>query len=181
MPGRWLAAAVLILVATLGCGSGSGDSISDDEARLAVNRYLATTLGLFTGTTQPQQFIDLFAPECREGVDAEALALVGLFIQGFAPELRGVIIEDVDTGELQITRDDDGIRVSPRDPVALRLKVGGAFVAASEFFAGAGFEATDDEEIAEPVLLVRRDGNVYIGDCDELRDLSGGIDSSKAP
>ena len=177
--GRSLTAVALLaaLSVAVACG-GSKDSISEDEARVVVNRYLATTLGLFTGTTQPQQFIDLYAPECRDDVDVEGLTLVTLFIQGFAPELRGIVIEDVDTGELETDSDDRGTLVTPKDPSALRVKVDGAFVPASEFFGQAGFEATDAGEIAEPVLLVRRDGSIYIGDCSELQDLSGGLESS---
>lgn len=166
------------VAAGVACGGGGGGDgpITESEASEATSRYMVTTLGLFTGTTEAQGFIDLFAPECREGVDPAALAFVAVFIQAFAPELRGIEIEDVDVGELRLEQVDEGTLVSPLDPEAIRVKVDGNFMPATEFFAVSGFEPSDDEDdLAEPVLLVRRNGDIYIGDCSELEGLSGGF------
>ena len=165
--------AVLLLGVACGGGSDSG-SISNSEATDAANNFLKTTLGLFTGTTDPQAFIDQYAPECRQGVDASSLALVSAFMQGIAPEIAGVNIEAVDVGALKVEKTSDGVLVSPEDPTALRVKVDGAFVAASDFFGQAGFVSSEDSSLASPLHLVRRDGKVYLGDCSELKDLSGG-------
>jgi hypothetical protein len=162
-------------------GNGGDGPITEAEATDAANEYFATALGLFTGSTEAQAFIDLFAPECREDVDAAALGFVLLFMQAFAPDLQGKEIEEVDVGALTLEHTDAGTLVSPADPDALRVKVEGQFVAANDFFAESGFEPTEDSEIAEPVLLVRRDGKIYLGDCSELEGLSSGMGETADP
>jgi len=183
----WFAALGLFAVVLFGaaCGGSDGSSdkpddapITEAEATEAVNGFLASTFGLFTGATKAQEFIDLFAPECRAGADAESLAFVLLFIQAFAPDLQGIEIEEVDAGALTLEQTSEGVLVSPQDPAALRVKVDGEFVPVDELFADAGFDAVEDEGIVDSVLLVRRDGRIYIGDCSQLEDLSGGLDSS---
>jgi len=184
-PIAWFAAVGLVAVVLFGLACGGDeksddDAISEDEASEVANGFLTTTLGLFTGGTEAQEFIDLFAPECRAQADAAALELVLLFIQGFAPELQGIEIEEVDAGELTLEQTAEGTLVTPVDPSSLRVKVDGEFMPASEFFASAGFEEVEDQSIVDSVLLVRRDGEIYLGDCSQLEDLSGGVGSSRS-
>ena len=172
----WFFAAVFAIGVACGGGESKSDGpITEDEAAEAAGEYFTTTLGLFTGATEAQAFIDLFAPECREDVDPAAIAFVVLFMQAFAPELQDIDIEGVDVGALNLEHTDEGTLVTPADPDALRLKVNGVFVSAADFFAESGFEPTEDGDLAEPVLLVRRDGEVYVGDCSEIEGLSGGF------
>ncbi len=167
-----LVAAMLFGVA---CGGGSDQpSISEAEAVAVTNTYLKTTLGLFTGTTDAQTFIDQYAPECRADIDASAMAFVSAFMQGLAPELKDVDVEAVDVGRLKLEETDDGVLVIPEDPAAMRITVDGQSMPANEFFAQAGFVPIEEDDLGDPVLLVRRDGQVYLGDCSELKDLAGG-------
>jgi hypothetical protein len=166
---------VLALAAVVACG-GDGDvdgRISEAEAERAAGEYFTTTLGLFTGSTDSQAYIDLFAPECRDGVDTSVLDFVLLFMQALAPELSGIKVEAVEVGALVLEHTEEGTLVTPEDPDALRLKVDGTFVSAADFFARSGFEPSDDTDLADPVLLVKREGKVYLGDCSELEGLTG--------
>ena len=177
--GLGLAIGVIVFV-TLGVACGGGGSkqdgpITEDEAAQAMSHYLETTIGLFSGSAQPQTFIDLFAPECRENVDASSLALVVTLIQGFAPGLKDVKLQGVDVGKVTLQKNEQGTLVSLQDPTALRVKVDGNFKPVDQFFADAGFEATGEGDLEEPLLLVRRNGKVYLGDCSGLDDLSGGL------
>ncbi len=169
---------VAVLLFAIACGGGSGDKISDSEATDAANNYLATTLGLFTGSTAPEDFINQYAPECREGVDASALSFVSAFMQGLAPELKDLKIEAVDAGPLDIKHTDDGALVTPKDPNALRIKVDGEFQSAADFFGPAGFSPQDANSSADPLHLVQRDGKIYLANCQELQDLAGGLTGS---
>ena len=177
---RALAGAALggFLAVAAACGGGSEQAvISEAEAREATNSYLMTTLGLFTGAGDPQAFIEQYAPECRQGVDASALAFVATFMQALAPGLAGVEIEGVDAGALSLTEGEGGVLVTPLDSGALRVQVEGRSVPAAQFFSEAGFVPTETG-FGEPILLVRRDGAVYLGDCEELKDLTGGLGGS---
>ena len=177
--GTWLAglgvAGLLSLAVACGGGddSGGGNSLSESQAKQATNRFLATTFGLFTGDSTPKAFIEQFAPECREGVQESDLATAMLFIQAFAPELADLKIEEFDVGEVKVEQTDEGYLVSPTDANKMRVKVDGKFVNANTFFRDNGFEDIGSEELAEdPILLVRRDGKTYIGDCEALGDFS---------
>ena len=165
--------AALALVA---CGGDSkkadSDPIGESEAKEAADRYFLTSLGLFTGDTEPQEFIDIFAPECRADADLSTLAFAILFIQGFAPDLKDVEVEAVDVGGVNLEQTDEGALVTPQDANGLRVKVDGEFVPASEFFSEVGFDDAE-EDTAEPLLLVRRDGVIYLGDCSELSSFAG--------
>lgn len=171
----WASGLVLLAAACGGGGDKDDGPITESEASAYVSRYFVTSLGLFTGGTDAQKFMELFAPECRQDVDPAAFAFLTLFVQAMAPELKDLRVDEADAGPLQLEHTEQGTLVSPRDPNALRVKVDGTFVSADEFFARSGFEATDDEELAEPLLLVKRDGKVYLGDCSELEGLTGGF------
>ena len=187
-PAAWIAALGLCTMLTLvvacggddnddGSGASDDEPITEEQAGEVANEFLTTTLSLFTGNTSAQEFINLFAPECRGNADVASLELVVGFIQAFAPELQDLEIEEVDAGPLTLEQTAEGTLVTPQDPDALQIKVDGEFVRATDFFADAGFEATDTGTIVESVLLVRRDGNIYLGDCSQLEDLSGGLQS----
>jgi hypothetical protein len=171
----------LVAVMTLGVACGGDDKkadsdpISESEAAAASNQFLKTTLGLFTGTSKAQEFIDLFAEECREDADVATLELVLSFIQGFAPDLQGIEIEEVDLGPLDLEQTSEGTLVTAQDPSSFRVKVDGEFKPASEFFAEAGFEGADEDTLSSSVLLVRRDGQILLGDCSDLEDVTGGL------
>jgi hypothetical protein len=170
--------AVLFFAVACSGGGDSGAKISDAEATTAANNYLKTTLGLFTGSTPPQDFINLYAPECREGVDPASLAFVSSFMQGMAPDLKGTTVEAVDAGPLEIKKADDGAFVTPKDPSALKVQVNGEFKPASDFRGAAGFTPSEPSDSATPLHLVRRDDQIFIANCDELRDLAGGLGGS---
>jgi hypothetical protein len=158
-----------------GGGASNDEPITEEEAGEVANEFLTTTLNLFTGDTSAEEFINLFAPECRGSADIASLELVLAFVQSFAPELQDIEIEEVDAGPLTLEQTPEGTLVTPQDPEALRIKVDGEFVRATDFFAEAGFEATDSETISDSVLLVRRDGNIYLGDCSQLEEILGGL------
>ena len=168
-----------VMALSIACGGddkkADSDPISESEAAEASNEFLKTTLGLFTGTTKAQAFVDLFAEECREDADVATLELVLSFIQGFAPELQGLEIEAVDLGPLVLEQTAEGTLVTAQDPANLRVKVDGEFKPASDFFGDAGFEEADEEALASSVLLVRRDGKILLGDCSDLEDVTGGL------
>jgi hypothetical protein len=183
VPSRWrptflvFVLGVTALLGGLACGGDgeSEDRISQTEAEEAADRYFVTTLGLFTGSADAEGFIELFAPECRQGVDPSGLDFVVAFMQALAPQIQGANIDEVDVGALRLEHTDEGTLISPEDPDALRLRVDGAFVSADDFFGQAGFVPTEGTDPAEPLLLVRREGKVYFGDCSELEGLSEGI------
>jgi hypothetical protein len=97
-----------------------------------------------------------------------------LFIQALAPELADTRIEDIDVGQVKVEKADEGYLVAPADPGAMRVKVDGQFVNADEYFTSAGFESDLSGDEVDPILLVRRDGKIYAGDCQELQDFVGG-------
>jgi hypothetical protein len=183
-PSAWAIALGLCAVVSIGvaCGGDDGgggasddEPVSESEASEVANELLTTTLNLFTGGTSAEEFVNLFAPECRGEADLPSLEMVLAFIRGFAPDLQDVEIEGVDPGPLNLEQTAEGTLVTPEDPDALRVKVDGEFVSATDFFAEAGFEAEGSETFVDSVLLVRRDGEIYLGDCSQLADLSGGL------
>jgi hypothetical protein len=154
-------------------GGGGGDNISESQAKQAADRFLLTTFGLFTGDATPKAFIEQFAPECREGVKESDIATAMLFIQAFAPALADLKIEEFDVGEVKVEQTTEGYLVSPTSADNIRVKVDGKFVNANTFFQDNGFDDFgEDDPTEEPILLVRRDGKTYIGDCEGLGDFS---------
>jgi len=180
-----LAAAVLLLVVACGgdtksdagvsgAGPGTG-AISEKEARAAANRFFLTFFGVLSGKQQPQSLIDLYAPECRKDVKASDLAGVLGLVRLFVPGITNMKIEDVDLGKLKLEETKDGTKVVPEDPNKVRIKVEGKFVNIDEYFKGLGFDDNNEDpaNTNDPILLVRREGKIYVGDCDSLSDLTG--------
>ena len=183
-----LAALALLLCA---CGGGSdGDSggggggLSEKRAGELAEQYVLNVFGILTGDVKPQELIDSFAPECREGVKASDIAAAIGFISIFVPQLADAKIEDVDLGKLKFEKTDEGILVTPEDPNAIRIKVDGKFVNADEFFSELGFDDSGDDspaDAAEALLIVERDGKAYLGECSELQDFSGADSEDPVP
>jgi hypothetical protein len=165
------------LVFGLACGGDSGSdsgAISEDEAKDFADKFFLTSIGLFTGQTDADAFVEMFDPECRDEVDTSGLAFVLLFIQGFAEDLQDVEIEEVDVGDITVEETADGATIAPANPESLRVKVEGEFVSADEFFAQYGFEESEDDLTdPEPVSVVKRGGELYIADCSELEGFAG--------
>jgi hypothetical protein len=172
----------LALGLSLACGgSGGGGSndgpITKDEAQATANNFYMVTLGMFTGDTKAQDLVDLFAPECQESADLQSIDLVISLLQAFGTDLQDIHIEAVDVGPLTLEQTEDGTLITPEDPAQIRVKVDGEFKTADEAFAGTGFTTSSSEDI-QPLLLVRRDGKVKIGDCSQLQDISSGPQNS---
>jgi hypothetical protein len=175
----WLATLGIagLVALAVACGGdddgGDGDNLSQSQAKQAADRFLLTTFGLFTGDSTPKAFIEQFAPECRDGVKESDIATAMLFLQAFAPELEKLKIEEFDVGDVKVEQTTEGYLVSPTDATKIRVKVDGKFVNANTFFEENGFEDfASDDPTEDPILLVRRDGKTYIGDCDIAGDFS---------
>lgn len=170
-----MAVALIALVASCG-GSGKDDStgsVSEKQASDVARQYFLTTFGVLSGKTSPQELINLYAPECRDNVDAKSIAGTLLLARAFLPGLDEINVEDVDLGELKYETNDKGILVSPVDPSAARVKVDGKFVDIAEYFKSVGLPddaSSTTDSTNEPILIVKRDGKALIGDCTGLSD-----------
>jgi hypothetical protein len=166
---------MLALLATA-CGGGgdSGGGGSDEQqAGAAANKDIKTFLGLFDGSTNSQQLLNAFAPECRSGVSTSDIDKVAALIKAFAPDLSKAKVEDVDLGALTYETTSDGIKVTAKDPNATRIKTKGKWMSADDYFKLAGLDSSDTNVTSgEPTLMVKRNGAWYIGDCSILSDLS---------
>ncbi len=166
-------AAVVLTAACINCGGSSEDSnlIGEGEAKEAVEMFMLASYGLLSGQTEPQAFLDLYAPDCREEIDEAGFATALLLVQAFAPDTVPDI-EEVDVGNISLEQLDDGALVTladPENPDAVRIKVDGEFVTLRELDTMLGFES-GDEDFSAPLLLVRRDGEIFLGDCSELNE-----------
>lgn len=169
----FIAGCAVLLLFSIACSSGAvadDAPISESQAKTAAEAHMKSILGFVTGGASAQSFIEAFAPECREGVDAASLEFVRLFIQAFAPELASLEIEELDVGSVTVQSADDGVLVLIDDPTAIRIKVDGEFKLATEVLGE--FDMAPTEEDLEPLLLVRRSGQIYVGDCSELQGLN---------
>lgn len=179
-----LAVLALPLVACGGGGGGGGRAIqgassSDEEAAgRAATEAIEVFLGILTGASSGQDLINIFAPECREGVKASDINGVLALIRVFAPQLADAKIDDLDLGKLSFNKTSEGIEVNVTDPEAVQVKANGKWVKATDYFESLGLDESDTS-ISEdvPTLMVKRDGKWYIGDCAELQDVSGGFGS----
>ena len=167
----------LVLIATIACsGGGDGSGGSEDDAEARANEVVLTYFEVFAGKKEPQALLDLFAPECRQGVDSTQISAVVELIRTFLPELAEADIEAVDLGDLDVEETADGFRVAPSDPDAMRFRVNGEFVNAQEYMAGLiGGDAGSFTSVPGEgqLTLIRRDGKLYVGDCEELQDIAG--------
>ena len=175
-----IAGLVVLGVACGGGGGGGGDSnkVSESQAKDAAEKFLLSMFGIFTGDTKADEFLGQFAPECREGVNEddieEALTLISAFGGAFG-ELEDLEIEEFDIGEVTVRETEEGTLVAPKNLDSIRVKVDGKFVNADEYLQSVGFDEFGTDDPAEdPILMVRRDGKTYIGDCSFLEDFSGG-------
>ncbi len=175
----WLATIGVAGLMTLAvaCGGddngGGGSGFNESQAKAATNNLMKTAFGLFTGDATAKQFIELFDPECREGVDEGEISTGLALIQAFAPELSKLDIEDFDVGDVKVEESGEGYRVTVANPDSMRVKVDGKFVDADEFFEDAGFgEITEGDPSEEPINFIRKDGKVYVTDCEALGDFS---------
>jgi hypothetical protein len=172
-----VAGALVVAVLAAACGGGGGDksaSSSDEEQAGATARQaVISLLGLFTGATSGKDMLGLFAPECRQGVKTSDIDAALVLIRAFVPTLPKDKIEDVDLGDVSYNRTSEGIEVTPGDPNAIKIKVKGKWVAIDDYFNAAGFSSSEASTTAdEPLLMVKRDGKWYIGDCSSLQDMS---------
>lgn len=164
-----LLAALMLLVCACGGGSdGGGGGLSEKRAGELAKQYILDAFGVLTGDVNAQRLIDAFAPECREGVKASDIAAIAEFVSVFLPQLSEVEIEDVDLGKLRFEKTDEGIRVLPEDPNAIRVKIKGKFINANDFFSGLGMEESDSSIAEDAILIVERDGKAYLGECSDL-------------
>jgi hypothetical protein len=175
----FLTGVALVFVLACGGDDDGGDSASgggsENDVAATANRVVLTYIDVLAGKKKAQDLIDIYAPECRQGVDAQELdALLGV-VKLFAPELSDLKIEAVDLGELNVQPTADGYLVAPVNPDAVRVRVDGRFVNADEYLAGFGFEREAAADLApiESLEFVRRDGKLYVGDCSALQDISG--------
>ncbi len=157
-------------------GGGKSESKSDGGSgspEAAAKTFILRTLGLFSGDTTPDQFLESFAPECREGVKASDLAGVVGLIRLFAPQLADADIEDIDLGKVTTEKVSDGVRVHAEDPNSARVKSKGKWVPIDEFFTNLGFDSDDSPaDTTDDLVVVNRDGKWYIGDCSTLREFA---------
>jgi hypothetical protein len=174
-------AVALLAAALIACG-GKGSPASDEEAAgAAAAQSVRVLLGLFDGSTHGKDLLEVFAPECREGVKASDIDSVLFLIRAFVPDLGKTKIEAVDLGELRYNRTSEGIEVTPKDTSAIRVKADGKWMAADEFFQTSGLGNSDEQATDEPLLMVKRNGKWYIGDCAQLQDFSSPLGSSGSP
>ena len=161
----------------LACSGDSDDpgSINAGEAKEAADEFILTSFHLFTGDSSPQEFIDLFAPECRDDVDESEIALALTLIRAFASEFQDLDIDKVDVGRVTVEYVAEGALVNLPDPGGVRVEVDGDFKLLSELFTDLGLDFEIGPGELENLLLVRRDGEIHLGDCAELSDF-GGID-----
>ena len=178
--------ALIALVAA--CGGGSNDAndssdggtVSEKQAGEVARQYFLTTMGVLSGKNTPDQLLQLYAPECRAGVDTQSIAATMLLIRAFVPDLDKLKIDDVDLGELKYERNDKGVLVAPSDPSKVRIKVDGKFTNVDDYFKTLGFgdSSSPADTSNEPLLIVKRSGKAYIGDCSGLSDLAIGTSGS---
>ena len=181
---RWLLslpALALLTVLAMACGGGSKAGSTDAEVTLAANTVILTYFDLLSGKKSGQALIDLYAPECRQGVSAGDIDKVMGLVAAFAPELSKLKIEAVDLGKLNIETVGDELHVAPADTSAIRVKVDGKFVKADDYLNSlSGTSATPAGNTTSmasipgesALTLVRRNGKLYVGSCDELQEFS---------
>src|SRR5581483_7607612 len=105
--------AIAFLAATLIACGGKGSPASDEEAAgAAAAQSVRVILGLFDGSTHGKDLLEVFAPECREGVKASDIDSVLFLIRAFVLDLGKTKIEAVDLGELRYNRTAEGIEVT---------------------------------------------------------------------
>ncbi|HXH21907.1 MAG TPA: DUF4352 domain-containing protein [Dehalococcoidia bacterium] len=175
-----LSAVLVLAVAACGGGGGGGGGGSEEEqVTRATNQHIKVLLGVITGGSSGKDVINTFAPECRGGVNASEIdAALGL-IRLFVPQLAQAKIEEVDVGKLRLVKVAEGYEVRPENVDAIRIKSKGKWQTADEFFSGLGLGGgSDPSDELESLLLVKRDGKWYLGDCGELRDFGGGLGGS---
>jgi hypothetical protein len=175
----WLATlgvAGLIALAVACGGGGGGDSnkVSESQAEEMADKFLFNMIGILTGDTDADDFLGMFAPECREGVEEndieQLIALVSLF---GGEELKDIKIQEFDVGDVNVEETEEGTLVSPKNLDNVRVKVDGKFVNANDYLQTVGFEDFGSSDPAEePILMVRRDGKTYIADCTFLEDFA---------
>jgi hypothetical protein len=165
-------ASFLVAAVIVACGGGSGGGSDEEKARKAANDFVLTVLNVFSGNRQPQALIDSFAPECRRGVDASQISAVVALIRLFAPELAAARIQDVDLGEMEVTKSGDRYLVSPKDASQARIRANGQWMQATEFFSRLGLDDAEDLTGGETLAFVIRDGRALVADCDVLQEFA---------
>ncbi|NIQ80525.1 MAG: hypothetical protein GTN93_21020 [Anaerolineae bacterium] len=168
-----MAVLTTLALTLLACSGDSDDSgpIGEDEAKETAEEFLLTSLQLFTGEAAPTDFIDLFAPECREQVDESEIALALALIQAFAPQFEGLVAEAVDVGRVTVEHIPEGTLVNLANPDSVRVVIDGETSSMNQLFESLGLEQ-ESSEVGE-LLLVRSEGQVLLGDCSDLTDYGG--------
>jgi hypothetical protein len=179
----WLATlgvAGLVALAVACGGGGGGDStkVNQSQAASMADKFFFNLFGIFTGETEAKEFIEMFTPECREGVDEEEVEEALAFISGFGGafgDFDDINISEFDVGEVTLEETDEGTLVAPKSLQAIRAKVDGKFVNADQYLQGVGFDAFGSEDPSgEQILMVRQDGKTYIADCSFLQEFTAG-------
>jgi hypothetical protein len=179
---KWLAAPLVtpLIVLAMACGGGGSE---EEEVTRTANEVLLTYFDVMTGKKNGQDLLNVYAPECRSGVNPADIDEVFSLVAMFAPEMSKIDIEAVDMGKLEITKNGDEISVIPAEPDKIRVKVDGKFVNADEYFnslsgtstspGGATMTSTMASVPDDTALtLVRQDGKLYVATCEELQDFS---------
>ncbi len=179
---KWLAALLLAPVTLFALACGGGDSEEKAVTKKA-NDVLLTYLDVLAGHKDANALIDVYAPECRSGVDPDEIDEVLSIIPLFAPEFAKIKIQEVDLGKLKIEKDGDTFKVTPVDPNAIRVKVDGKFQNADDYFKSLGGQASSPDGAlsttsitsmaGESTLsLVRQGDKLYVSTCDELQNFT---------
>lgn len=177
-------AALTLTLAACGGGGGSGGGSDEDAVAKAANQHIEVFFGMLTGQSSGQDLLNVFAPECREGVKAADInAALGL-IRLFVPQLADAKIDDVDLGKLSIEKVAEGYEVTALNPAEARVKVKGKWLTFDTWAESLGMSDSDSSAapgVDESLLIVKRDGKWLIGDCSELSDFGGATSPSTGP
>lgn len=159
-----------------GSGSGSSSSNSKDPVQFAQGA-MVTIFGVLSGSNDPQQMLDLYAPECRTGVKTSDITQVLTLVRAFFPELSKLKIQEVDLSQAnpKVEKSGNTSKVTLGDPNKVRLKVDGQFQPVGEVSKKLGFPDLDDSPLNvadEPLTVKEVDGKLYISDCSSLKDIA---------
>jgi len=157
-----------------GSSSSKGGGDPKDPVAFA-QRSIVTLFNMFGGSTDPQQYLDLYLPECRTGVKASDVTQVLTMIKAFFPDINKLKVEDVDLANPKVEKNGNDVKITITDSNKIRVKVNGKFVPAQEFFKSIGFDDPKDSPLEvtdEPLMLKEQDGKLYIANCDDLKDIA---------
>src|SRR5437868_3167840 len=105
-----LALASIALVFSVACGGddkkdggilggnpgGSSSGIDTKDPVKFAQGALTTTFNVFGGSVDPQKMLDLYLPECRNGVKSSDITAVLTMVKAFFPNINKLKVEDID-------------------------------------------------------------------------------------